>query len=222
MASLTRADIDSGHYVARYARGSLSDSERDAFEEYCVLHPDMAKQVATDRALISGLRDIEARPAARKGRPVFRYALAAGVAAIVVMAGTLTYLKLFASAPIGLYAATRDLPAAIRSVASSRGRITLTRSARPIDLTVSQSARVLQLEFDPGLAEATEFDFTLVERTAGGDIVRGRVRQSLQDVDGERIAPLVIDLGTSREPRLRLDVDHGGASESFELRVIRE
>jgi hypothetical protein len=222
MAPLTRTEIDSEHYVARYARGGLTDSQREAFEEYCLLHPEVAEQVATDRALISGLRDIEARPATRAPRPVFRYALAAGVAALFVMAGTLAYLNLFASAPISLLAAASDLPARIQSAPSSRVRITMTRGSRPIELSVAPSVRTLQLAFDPGLSGATQFDFTLVEHTAGGDVERGRVRQSLQEVDGEAVAPLVIDLGTSRESNLRLDVVHGDARESFELRVVRK
>ena len=222
MAALTREVVDSEHFVARYARGGLSEAEREAFEEYCLLHPDIAEQVATDRTLLAGLRELETRPVRRINRPAFRYSLAAGVAALVVMVGALAYFRLIAVEPIALYASLEDLPAGIQTTTLGRGRIAMTRSAQPTVFAVAPSVQVLQVDFDPGLSTAIDFEFRLIEHTAGGDVVLGQVRQSLQDSDQGRVAPLVIALGKAREPRLRLEVQFDGTSESYEFRVVRK
>lgn len=218
---MTRELVDSGHFVARYARGGLSEAELEAFEEYCLLHPEVAEQVATDSALLVGMRELKKHRAPRAARPMFHYAMAAGIAALVVMAGTLAWFKFAAAEPIALYASLEGLPADIQTAALSRGRIAMTRGGRPTVFAVAPSVRVLQVDFDPGLSNATEFEFTLVEHTASGEVVLGHVKQALQETDRGRVAPLVINLGNAREPRLRLDVESGGSIESYEFRVVR-
>jgi hypothetical protein len=78
------------------------------------------------------------------------------------------------------------------------------------------------VNFDPGLHDANEFDFKLIEHTANGDIDRGSVRGAVRQVDGDSVVPLFIDLGASREPHLRLEVEFAGSRETFELRVVRQ
>jgi hypothetical protein len=82
MAEVSRSRIDSDQYVARYVLGRLSESEREAFEEFCLLHPDVAEQVATERAFRHGMKVVEMPP--QSARPRWpKWALAAGVGAVL-------------------------------------------------------------------------------------------------------------------------------------------
>jgi hypothetical protein len=221
MVELTRDIIDAEHYVARYVRGGLSAAQREAFEDFCVMNPDVAAQVDTDRALLTGLRGLDPKPYMARSRPVWRYAMAACVALILVAIGTIGYRELTTEASLGLHADAKELQPLALAHLSAAFVISPVRGARAIEIRVPDDVRALQLNFDPGVHDATEFDFKLFEHTESGAADRGQLRVSRQ-VHGDRIVPLFIELGEEREPRLRLDVLIAGAHESFELRVIRQ
>jgi hypothetical protein len=197
--------------------------ERDEFEEYCLLHPEVAEQVATDRALLRGMRNLPS-PSARRPAPQWaRLALAAGVVGAAVALGTWSYFGFGASGPIGLYATTSALPAASRARVSEPLTLALVRGGGSLTtLRIQPADKALQLEFDPGVTSATEFEFTLVEHTDAGDTERGRIRQRVILEGDERIVPLVIDLANVRAPKMRLDVSIDGTTQSYELRVERQ
>jgi hypothetical protein len=221
MAALTPAIIDEKHYVARYARGGLSDAEREAFEEYCLLHPEVAEQVATDRALLRGMRGL---PPSRASHPLRRwmsYPLAAGIVVAAIALGTLAYRHSTSSITSALYAYGNAIPGNVGKRIAAPQRVVLERG-KPVELEGHGELNALRLEviLDPSIT-GTEFRVELVEYTPQGELRHGFVSQRPQMVDGERVLPLVVDLAVVRSNRLRLDVQSDGAEQSFELRVAR-
>jgi hypothetical protein len=222
MVELTRDIIDTEHYVVRYVRGGLSEQQREAFEDFCVLHPDVAAQVDTDRALLAGLRGLDHKPVPARIRPAWQYAMAAGIAVVLVAVGAISYRESMSGTPLALRADASELAPRARSALSKAFVISPTRGGRTIEVRVADDVRVLRLDFEPGLHQAAEFDFKLIEHMENGDVDHGSMRLPARQVDGERTVPLLIEIGAKREPRMRLEVTSAEFQESFELRVIRE
>lgn len=209
MAALNRHIIDSEHYVARYARGSLTAAESECFEEYCVLHPEVAEQVSTDRALLAGLRAQESGVPVE--RPRWQFALAAGIAALVIAVGAAFYGS---STPAqALYASDGSAAAlpAIR-VVQQRGAVQEIHSSQ-------ERTRLLLHAVMPAGTAASDFAVTLVERTSPSEISHGPLTVTAQLIDGELILPVVVDAAALRSTSLRLDVEGAGTRLSFDLRV---
>jgi hypothetical protein len=218
MAQLTRAIIDAEHFVARYARGSLSEPEREAFEQYCVLHPEVAEQVATDRAMFEGLRAME-RKRARPRRPLIHYALAAGVAALALAASIWSFYGGGTEAA-AMYAAAEDLPALLRERVSTPLRVVAQRGGA-LRLEAPPGHDVLKLEIVVDGASAGVADVSVIEYAPDGEMHRGKLRTPVELRDGEPLISILLDTSTLRGDRLRIDVSAPGAAQAYELRVVR-
>ncbi len=72
--------------VAAYLGNQLPESQAEAFEIYCLNHPDFARKVELDLCMKRGLREIGTR--GLESRPVFRFrpqwAIAASLAAVII------------------------------------------------------------------------------------------------------------------------------------------
>lgn len=220
MAGLNREIVDSEHYVARYVRDGLRVDEREAFEEYCVIHPDVAEQVATDRVLLRGMQGLEKEDAVDAGGWT-RYRLAASIAVLVAMVGIWGFLQFSAPAPNALYAMSDALPTRLGQRLSAEPlRVVLQRGAPvPLERTAGHEALRLDVVLDTR-DTAREYSVALVEYTQHGEVERGRATQVPRTVDDERILPVVVDLTAVEGRRLRLDVKSEGSKQTFELRVV--
>ena len=218
--ALTRKHIEDEHLVARYARGSLSEQQREAFEDYCVLHPDVAEQVSTDRALIAGMRGLQdgSRVEAR-AKPTWNWAMAASIVAILLVAGA--WFSFRAGSGAVLYA-TNDR--ALHSMAARLGepmRVVQTRGTGMV-LGVSPPRDVLELHIVLSSPPAPgAMTVTLTQQTPDGDVVQGPLNVSPAQLDGEWIVSVALDTSALTGNNLRLDVDQNGARESFRVRVLR-
>jgi hypothetical protein len=218
MAALTRETIDQEHLVARYARGSLSEQEREAFEDYCVLHPEVAEQVKTDRALIEGMRELEGESRVEPKVSLVRYwAMAAGIAAAIAIG---TWLAFNPQGNVALYAANGRESESLASRLSEPMRLAQQRGTVVI-LSVTPVRNVLEVQIvtsnPPSPAPAS---VTLVELTDQGERVLNTVNVLPSQRDGEWVLNVLIDTQSLSASNLRLDVEHGGARESFRVRVL--
>ena len=90
---IDRKYIDDHHLVPRYLADQLSDTEREAFEAYYLAHPEALEDMEAVARLKTGLQELQRSgelPALLKSRKrIWRLALAAGVAALVVAASVI-------------------------------------------------------------------------------------------------------------------------------------
>jgi hypothetical protein len=77
--------------IEQYVAGRLGKEEAEAFEAYCVGHPDFAKQVEFEQRLRDGIREVAAGSTAefvRANHPM-RWKLALAASVVLVVAGAL-------------------------------------------------------------------------------------------------------------------------------------
>jgi hypothetical protein len=135
--------------VAAYLANRLDSARAQAFEDYCLRHPDFARQVEADLLLKAGLKQIQGRPGTRRVRRI-GLAIAAGLALIVVCGlllprtyfGTLTAYRSAAQVPAALLTGSRVSTTLIRLRGDSTGR----------RVTVPRDAGVLQVRVAPDSA----------------------------------------------------------------------
>lgn len=219
MVGLTREIIDSEHYVARYVRDGLRVDEREAFEEYCLLHPDVVEQVATDRVLLRGMQALEKEETVDASSWV-RYRLAASIAVVVAIVGIWGFLQFGAPAPNALYALSDMLPTKLEARLSEPLRVVLQRGA-PVNLDPAPGQNAMRLDVVLDSRDAAkEYTVSLIEYTQHGEVERGRTTQIARTIDDEPILPVVVDLTAVEGRRLRLDVKSERSRQTFELRVV--
>jgi hypothetical protein len=218
MVELTRASIDEGHYVARYAQGRLEGAELEAFEEYCLLHPDVAEQVRTDRALLVGLRALEPRRRVNR-RPV--YALAAGIALVVAAAAVWTTFSL--PADTALYALGDAMPATARQRITNPLRVVRVRDEAAQILPVPADATAAALDIEPAATRGEPLvNVVLDEEIDGQWRQRGERTAVAADADDGTIR-VVIDLTKLESVHLRVKLrSRGEKSDDFNLRIERQ
>jgi hypothetical protein len=215
MAELTRAKIDEGHYVARYAQGRLEGTELEAFEEYCLLHPEVAEQVQTDRTLLAGLRSLEPK----RSRRWPAYALAAGIA--VITAGMIVWKMLDTERDTGaLYAITDRLPASLQI--SQPLRVVRVRDTSAQVLPVANAITAVSLEIEPAnTIGAAMLDVTLEEERGGEWLVRGARKNVAVDPDRGTVR-IVVDLRKIDGTHLHIHLKGADKSDDFYVRVERQ
>jgi len=88
---MDRQYIDDHHVIARYLADQLPESEREAFEEYYIEHPEVVREMETIARFKAGLIDLQEKgqlaPLLQhrsKVRPTYVFATAATLAAIAV------------------------------------------------------------------------------------------------------------------------------------------
>jgi hypothetical protein len=119
MSTPPEQDAPAQATVADYLANRLGEAEAQAFEHYCLEHPDFAREVEQDLQLKIGLaqvhrgtasRDVHARRRGRTGWPV---ALAASLV-LVVCAGTFIEYWIGKPATLIVFATTADIPDRLR------------------------------------------------------------------------------------------------------------
>jgi anti-sigma factor RsiW len=221
MSALTRERIDAEQYVARYARGTLSAEEAAAFEEFCVLHPELVQDVRVDRAMRRGIRAID--PSASSAPPTHawrRFAMAAALTAVAIAIG---WLFLPATSPsTALYvAASRTLPEAVRGQLAGPFAVVRERGAAVQTIAVPASAVGIELEVEPQASAGAKLLLVVLEEHVD-DRMERRGQLELAPDAGSNIqgVSLVVDLREVRGSRLRLTLTReDGAADVFELRI---
>ena len=232
MASLTREVIDAEHYVARYAQGRLSGSELEAFEEYCLLHPEMVAEVAADRALIRGARELSASgeltaPLARQRKrlpPALRnLAMAASVAALAVIAWQ-WFGKRPADLAYSLYATFSDIPGP-RSQQSigNAFRLVRTRNSNVPQIELASGVAVVQLELTPSnTAGASEYQVSLQSESEGQLTERAMLARVTPDPADPDVVRVFLDVGAVAKAHVYLTLNAAGKpADVYELRIVR-
>jgi hypothetical protein len=214
MAELTRERIDAEHFVARYAQGKLAGLDLEAFEEYCLLHPEIAEQVQTDRALIEGLRVVE--PGQSSRWPI--YALAAGVAVIAVGLAVWTAVG-NRDAPGALYAISDALPT--HGQLSDSLRVVRVRDEAAQVLPIGADVTAVSLEIEPSNTRGvSSLDVTLEVEHAGEWTQRGARSNIAVDPDRETVR-IVVDISNIESTHWHIHLKGGGKADDFYLRLER-
>ena len=217
MAQLTRGVIDSEHFVARYAQGKLTGPELEAFEEFCLMHPEVAKQVAADRNLIEGLRGMEEPAPARASRGWLPYALAAGLAALAAVAFS-SYFRAHGTA--GLLAAATTPPAVAGTHPAGPFRVVRLRSGSVQTFQVPRGTNSIMLDIEPSdTAGATAIDVTLLANVEEKWEPRGSLSRLPARADGT--FALTVQVTTLEGELLRVSCRSlDGRVDDFDFRVV--
>jgi hypothetical protein len=153
MSDTSELDLPDEATVAAYLANRLESTRAEAFEEYCLKHPDFAHRVEADLFLKEGMKQLQrpsrARPVGHRRR--ISLAIAAGLAVIVVSGllllpkatlGSLTAYRSVAAVPAPLLAGSRVSATLIRL----RGDATVRR------IVVPRGAGVLLVRVAPDSA----------------------------------------------------------------------
>ncbi len=220
MAELTRATIDAGHFVARYAQGRLSEAELEAFEDYCVLHPEIVDQVQTDRILISGLRHAKASRPSRFSRT---QVLALAASALIAVFGLATWLWRDAptvASPF-MYRAGESLPALLAQQIVEAPAISMTRGSTSTAVSVEPETKALRLEFEPARsASASEYRVALAEEIDGKWLLRSELEHVRPENHAVPTVAVIVDLTRLSSTHLRITLAANGAADEFNLHVV--
>ena len=220
VASLNRQTIDAEHYVARYVLGRLSDFERDAFEEFCLLNPDVAEQVATDRAMRDGLRSLDARPARPRIAKWVRYSIAAGLVAAFAIGFSRYGMHDSSGSPGRLFADSTSLPKALASPTGEGFRLVGIRNRQTPTLILGRETGAVRVLVTPAAAAtAASWSVTLQQEDGDGWRAIGSLSEVSANEDGD--LSLLIDVRDVADTRLRITLQGSGATERFEFRVTR-
>lgn len=221
MASLNRQTIDAEHYVARYVLGRLSESEVEAFEEFCLLDPEIAEQVSTDRALREGLKSIGATPARPGIAKWVRYSLAAGLVAAFAIGFSQYGLHTSAEVPGRLFADAANVPEALNIPRGEGIRIVGTRSSPTPIVTLERDTRAIEILVTPGATAGGTLPKVILHQEVGdGWQVIGTLSEVSANEDGD--LSLLVDVRDLAATRMRLTLQGtDGATDEFEFRVTR-
>ena len=143
--------------IEQYASGRMSESDARAFEEYCVAHPDFARQVEFEQRLKAGITQVARGDTAdfvRSNHPL-RWQLAAAALLVVVFAGLLTWQRLAPqSQPFIMAAVTTDSQRAGKTL-----RLALVRGSESTPLLPEGTVRVaIAGLFDTGFQYSIALD----------------------------------------------------------------
>ena len=97
MTGASQFDIQTEADALRYVTGSMTPEEEQSFEVAMLERPEIAAHVWTTQQMHAGLGELSQRGelnrSAKKGVAPPWFALAAGIAAVAVVAGTLSYFR---------------------------------------------------------------------------------------------------------------------------------
>jgi hypothetical protein len=163
--------------VKAYLANTLDAARAEAFETYCLRHPDFARRVEADLYLKTGLRKLEEPGPVQRIRPGrgVMVAAAAGLT-LIVICGLLLFTR---SHPLALaaYRSTTDVPAALLS--GPRLGITLIRlreGPKEHRVVAPQGTGILSVRVMPdsspgpsGYAMEVAFDASVIARSVRVD-----------------------------------------------------
>jgi hypothetical protein len=208
--------------VSAYLANTLDAGQAEAFEAYCLRHPDFARRVESDLYLRKGLRQIQ-EPAvgqrARSGRWV-TVAAAAGLT-LIVACGLLLFSRAHPLA-LAAYRSASDVPAAFLS--GPRLGITLIRlreGPKEHRIVAPQGTGVLTVRVMPdsppgpsGYAMEIAFASSVVARSVTVDKLKA-------DPDGfvEIYLPVAAVVGHTLKVTVTPAPTQGGTPLSFRLQV---
>jgi hypothetical protein len=139
--------------IKAYLSNHLRGARAEAFEAFCLEHPEFSRRVEMDLYLTKGLRHIRDASAAKSTRPArrFGFAVAAGLTAVVACG----LLLVSRAHPLGLtaYRSATDVPAAL--LTGPRVGITLVSLREPATehrVVVPAGAAVVALRVMPNSA----------------------------------------------------------------------
>jgi hypothetical protein len=140
--------------VADYLANRLSETEAQAFELYCLEHPDFARDVEHELALKTGMSEAHQSPAPvsvpthKRHYPRWRLALAASVA---VLAGAVLIVQLVMDKqpPLVAFTSTVDVPDQLKRSAVSQIWLVRVRGNRAATQVLATADGVVEIHLLP-------------------------------------------------------------------------
>jgi hypothetical protein len=211
----------------RYAAGRMRDAEELEFEVLMLERPDVASEVDAVHRIRAGLRELQVRGELERllNRPrthVPAFALAAGVAALVVSAAVLLHSSYFHRLPTVIATSVADFGRPLSSpphvasflVAHTRG------SDEPTPITVSDSSQIVALQILPSLPSTTPtYRITLERMTNGTATPVARDVEAPTGADG--FVRVYVEPSNLPDGVYRLSILQPASAEHFALRISR-
>jgi hypothetical protein len=156
-------------WVARYVAGRLSETELDAFEEYCIGHPAMVDEVALEKRMKSALAKTVAKSPAqfretqRAGR--WMLPIAAGVLIAVIGGVLLMYGRPLDLSKLDVLASTSQLRQQLPSLPAVS--LAQTRGSQLQNLGAA-SREVVRVKLSGSFDQSGSYDISLVSADDDG------------------------------------------------------
>jgi hypothetical protein len=156
--TVARGEVPGEGVVADYLANRLSEAEAQAFELYCLNHPEFARHVEREVALKAGIRQVQAAgsegakvsalPSPKRKYAGWPLALAASV--VIVISAVVVY-QYSSKSPSGLVAFTSvsDLPEKLRHAAVSQIRLARMRGSDTVLTVLASSDGVVEFRLIP-------------------------------------------------------------------------
>lgn len=169
MSQLTRQHIEAQQMVARYVADQLSSDDCDAFEDYCVAHPDVAEAVRQEERFRAGIKALPASITsnnASRRTPENIWRIAASVA-FIGFVGLLAsrWWPMRATSNAVMFASESSARAVLGGIASTRVRLAVMRGAALV-LNLPTAPTLLSLNVDAGVGYQGKAIIAALQRTA--------------------------------------------------------
>ena len=210
--------------VAAYLGNQLPEPQAQAFEIYCLEHPEFARKVELDLCFRRGLREIGIRDGAPpKARPRMRWALAAGLAAAVAL-GVGLYATFPRPGALVAYSDLREVPPLLRQGVQFDVTLVRLRGTDAVhQVSAPRGSRLLNLKLLPDSAPGPSgYSVTIEAQTHLGS--RPLILNGLRP-DAEGFLELYLPLAQVSGHRLKIslvsDPDRALATApAFALQVV--
>ena len=214
---------------ATHKDGSAAVSSRRS--KIFLLHPEIVAEVRIDRALIKGVKDLSASgelftPALRprpRLQPAQRHlVMAASFAALAFVVWR--WLVPTADTALSLYAAARDVPAAIAGhELGAPFRLVRTRDSNVPHIELASDTTLVQLELTPSdTAGATGYEVSLQSESNGSLTPRASLARVAPEARDPDVVRLYLDVSGVDNAHLYFTLNSAGKpADTYELRIVR-
>jgi hypothetical protein len=212
--------------VADYLANRLNEAEAQAFELYCLEHPDFAREVEGELALKTGLREahksVAKVSALTPRRRVGRWPLAfAATVAVLASAFLIVQHLMERPTPLVAFASTADVPDSLRRSVVSHVSLLRVRGIDPSTQVSVAANSVVEIRLLPDL-DSKSGDYTIqISAESASSIKPLTVRNLRPEVDGflQFYLPASQMLGRTWSISVSVDGNFGGSQPIEVFRV---
>jgi hypothetical protein len=108
-------DMPSEATIAAYLSNRLDDTQAEAFEAYCLNHPEFARRVELDLYLKVGFKELHGADRRQRARRRWKVGLGIAASLLVIFAGVFLVMGGRNTQPLIAYRSAAEVPAALRA-----------------------------------------------------------------------------------------------------------
>src|SRR5580692_6495837 len=115
MSHAAQADSPSEAMIAAYLSNRLDAAQAEAFEAYCLTHPEFARRVELDLYLKVGFKELDGAGRRQRARRWWRAGLGIAASLLVIFVGASWLIGRRDTQPLTAYRSAAEVPAELRA-----------------------------------------------------------------------------------------------------------